>query len=58
MDVTWLTFNTSSSIFLSDDIQKEFEHKFIIIAYPYELPICIGENNAIVSINLWFEQPV
>lgn len=54
----WLTFNTSSSIFLSDDIQKEFKHKFIIIAHSYELPICIGENNEIVSIDLEFEQPI
>jgi len=57
-DMPWLTFNTSSFIFLSDDIQKKFEHKFIIIAYSYELPICIGKNSEIVSIDLWFEQPV
>ena len=38
--------------FLNNNVQRQFNYKFIVIADSYELPICIGENNEIVSIDL------
>lgn len=54
----WLTFNRNCPIFLNNNVQRQFNYKFIVIAYSYELPICIGENNEIVSIDLWFKEPI